>query len=63
MSPTDTSFFIKNRKFNNKKNLNITSVSGIIDVKDVETFLQVAIKTISKNNNVNFIFALKVTKI
>lgn len=61
MSPTDTSFFIKNRKFNNKKNLNITSVSGIIDVKDVETFLQVAIKTISKNNNVNFIFAGKGT--
>jgi len=63
MSPTDTSFFIKkkNKKFNNKKNLNIVSVSGIIDVKDVETFLQVAIKIISKNNNVNFIFAGKGT--
>lgn len=63
MSPTDTSFFIKkkNKKFDNKKNLNIVSVSGIIDVKDVETFLQVAIKIISKNNNVNFIFAGKGT--
>jgi len=62
MSPVDTSFYKKKKTFKKKKNLIITSVSGIISVKDTETFLHVANKVISRNKNVQFIIAGRGTK-
>lgn len=61
MSPTNAEYY-KKKKFKIKKQLNICSVSGIIKVKDPETFLNVAKEVISKHENVNFLFVGRGTK-
>ena len=53
MSPTNSNYF-KKKNIYNRKIINICSVSGIISVKDTETFLNVAKKVLRKNNNINF---------
>ncbi len=61
MSPTDSNFF-KRKKFKNKKSLRICTISGILNVKDTETFLNVAQEVLKKNINIEFIFAGRGTK-
>ena len=56
MSPTNSNYF-KKKNIYNRKIINICSVSGIISVKDTETFLNVAKEVLRKNNNINFFFA------
>ena len=42
MSPTNSKYF-QRKKFRNQKIINVCSVSGIIKIKDTETYLKVAI--------------------
>lgn len=61
MSPTNSEYF-KGKKIKNKKKLNICSVSGFLNVKDPETFLNVAKDVIKKYENISFYFVGRGTK-
>lgn len=61
MSPTNSKYF-QRKNFRNRKIINVCSVSGIIKIKDTETYLKVAIDVLKKNNDIRFFFAGRGTK-
>ena len=61
MSPTNSKYF-QRKKFRNQKIINVCSVSGIIKIKDTETYLKVAIDVLKKHENIRFFFAGRGTK-
>lgn len=61
MSPTNSKYF-QRKKFRNQKIINVCSISGIIKIKDTETYLKVAIEVLKKHNNLRFFFAGRGTK-
>ena len=57
MSPTDTKFFKKKQKKKKKnKEIIVSTISNITEVKGVDTFLETANRVLNKNPNAKFYF-------
>lgn len=56
MSPTDTKFFKKKKKKKKNKELIISTISNITEVKGVDIFLETASRVLNKNPKAKFYF-------
>ena len=56
MSPTDTKFFKKKRKKKKNKEIIVSTVSNITEVKGVDIFLKTASRVLNKNPKAKFYF-------